>query len=65
MNIDQILHEASRAFSALDKAKAAVRAAEASVGLARRKYDLAAGTRGIRQESLRSLVEARYGKKSA
>jgi hypothetical protein len=60
MNTDQILYEAGKAFTALDKAKAAMRVAEADIATARRQYDRATGTFGIRAESLRNLVEARH-----
>ena len=62
MTTDDILLRAGRAFAELDRAQAAVRAAEAKLSSLRREYDLATGTRGLRVESLRNLVEARYSR---
>lgn len=61
----EILKEAQRAFRRLDKARAEIRNAEEDLRKLCRRYDLASGCRGIRQESLRIAVGNRLGKRAA
>lgn len=64
-DLDQIIREAEKAFTALDKAQRAVIDADNKLRALRSRYGEATGVYGMRLEGLRRAVEARRGRHAA
>lgn len=63
--VDDVLRQADKAFSELDKAQRAAVAAENKLRELRSRYGAVTGTHGIRLEGLRRAVDVRAGRRAA